>query len=842
MAAAGDDPAPSPPDPRSITSAPELATALRTLMTARGLSADGVARRGPLSRSTVYNLVSGTHLPRADTLAEFLEVCRVSERERGAWLTARDRIAAAVPSPARTAAHLDAQTSALLEAQEAACSALPYWPFHRDLPKLSDVYVEPSAIAMDGSDLQGSLATLLSDRNRLLVMGPAGSGKSTAGLQMVGRMSAGILRGTQPATTIPVFVPARLISSERNIRESINEACDRHLGSLLSREVDIDQIAAKHRLLIVVDGIDEVVDPDERDRHTTHLARYLDATGHTAVITGRYFSDQEISAFGGPGLAFHMLPFDDQQLHRFVPRWMAATGSAEPERDASRFLLRLRHGTAYMLSSPLLTTMCLIVSNQQGPDLPVTLLELYDSFVQYLLFRRTRHVESRRQIASLLQVYGTPGDRLAEWLYDHRRELCAQVAKRHLEGDNRDLTDIAAQWIREERADLPPVERWNAVVRSVLVDTGMLLPVGAEVVFVHRSVAEYLAASLPGIGPDDFESTLTRMINAHGSLSSFSGGGHAWYENSDTITSFLLFRCLWQGQVPQPVISRLLADNEDNHYTYATYWTVAQLGGAGVPLDTEAVEHLHDFFVARWSGAMRRGMQFPLSPGQYVVTLLLPLARRYPRLMSALRQVTAGTRDASTAAIGLGGLWNSEHHDFADRELARMAAYEDDPGVPVYAARTYADLGQDDKAIALAERAITSGANCLSIRDAVDILARYGRSDTAADLVAEVFQRYDWQSCIEMAHCLTGIQRTGLAVALLREELDRTRLGIKAEFVHTVNDHRHGPKPYLVDPEPAYYAETVHALVALARECREELFADPYLPQSMRDELTALTL
>ncbi|MFJ5776072.1 NACHT domain-containing protein [Streptomyces sp. NPDC093094] len=738
--------------------------------------------------------------------------------------------------------HLDDHTTALLRAQEAACSALPYWPFHRDLPKLTDVYVEPSVISLDGSGLRGTLTTLLSDRGRILLLGPAGSGKSTAGLQMVGQMSGEILRGTQPPDTVPVFVPARLISSERNIQESISAACDRHLGNLLSRQIDIGRIAARHRLLIVVDGIDELVDPDERDRQITHLARHLDTTRHAAVITSRHFSENEISTFGGIELAFHMLPFDGQQLHQFVPRWMAAAGSAEPGRDATRFLQRLRHGAEYMLSSPLLTTMCLIVSDRHGPDLPVTRLELYDRFVQYLLFRRTRHAESRRQIASLLQVYGTPGDRLSDWLYDHRLELCSQVAKQYLQGDSRDLTDIAVEWIKEECEDAPWVDRWSSVVQSILVDTGMLLPIGAEVVFIHRSVAEYLAASLPGIGPDSFESTLTMMINAHTSISHFEGGGHGWFENSDATTSFLLFRCLWQGRTAQPAVSRLLAEHEDDFYTYATYWTVAQLGGAGVPLDDDAVERLFDFFVTRWYDVMRRGMQFPLSPAQYVVTLLVPLARRYPRLMTALRQFTTGLRDAHTAAIGLGGLWNSEHHDFAQAQLARMAAYEGDPGVPVYAARTYADLGQDEEAIVLAERAITAGANCFAVRDAVSVLVRYGRFDTTADLVAQAFPRHDWQSRIELAHCLTGIQHTQLAAALVREQLEATSAADKADFLRTLHSHRYGPEPYLVDPRPAYYAETIQALFDVAREHKAALLADPDLPATTRSEIAALQL
>ncbi|MEV5729121.1 NACHT domain-containing protein [Streptomyces pharetrae] len=842
MATGNRDPAPAQPDPHLITSPAEFAEALRTLLAVRKTSPSGIARRGHLSRSTVYSVIRGRYLPRDDTLTAFLDACRVDPNERRAWVDARDRLSASAASPSRRpGVRGEEPAAALLRAQEAACSELPYWPFHRGLPKLTDVYVEPSAISMDGSDLRGSLMELASTHSRLVVLGPAGSGKSTASVQMVGQMSREILSGERRADTIPVLVPARLLRGDRNILDAVNGALDTHLGGLLSRPVDIGRIAAKHRLLLVIDGTDEVVDPDEHDRLLTQLIQHLDASGHDCLITSRHLSQQEIDAFGDSALAAHMLPFDDQQLHQFVRRWMNTTGSDDVQQDTTRFLQRLRHGAEYTLASPLLTTLCLIISNDAGPELPATMLELYENFVQFLLFRRTRHAESRRQLATILQVYGTRGDNLAAWLYDHRLEICAQTAKQYLQGDNRDLTDIAAEWIKEATDDLPRVDRWRSVVNNLLIDTGKFLPIGHETVFIHRSVAEYLAASLPGIGPDTAHDALKALINSHPSTNYWEGGGHAWDRNNASAQAFLLFRCLWQGRSLTPLISQLLTEHKNDFYTYATYWAVATIAGAGIPLDDASVELLYTFFLTTWPQAMQRGMQFPISPAQYVIALLIPLARQYPRLMDALRRFVEGTPIVNVKAIGLGTLWNSAHHEFATSELDRMANH-DDAGVRIWAARTLADIGQDNYAIALAQRSIVTGADWLDIREAVSILSRYGLFDVAADLVASTFHLFDWQARLELAHALTGIFHTPVAVsgfaALLAEANDEDR----TTFVATVHDHVRGQRPYLVDPEPAYYAETVNALLEMAREQRGALLASPATTAALRSQLEQLTL
>ncbi|WP_433301548.1 helix-turn-helix domain-containing protein [Actinoplanes sp. CA-030573] len=85
-----------PSDPTGVTPV-EYARRLRALMRERGRSLDSVARRSrdagtPISRATVHNLVTGSGVPRRDSVVAFLRGCGVPAREQIPWLIAFGRV------------------------------------------------------------------------------------------------------------------------------------------------------------------------------------------------------------------------------------------------------------------------------------------------------------------------------------------------------------------------------------------------------------------------------------------------------------------------------------------------------------------------------------------------------------------------------------------------------------------------------------------------------------------------------------------------------------------------------------------------------------------------------
>ena len=86
-----------PPDPTGAATPVEFARRLRALMDARRRSLDSVARRSrdagtPISRATVYNLITAASVPRRDSVVAFLRGCGVPPREQIRWLTKFDTV------------------------------------------------------------------------------------------------------------------------------------------------------------------------------------------------------------------------------------------------------------------------------------------------------------------------------------------------------------------------------------------------------------------------------------------------------------------------------------------------------------------------------------------------------------------------------------------------------------------------------------------------------------------------------------------------------------------------------------------------------------------------------
>jgi len=86
-----------PPDPTGAATPAEFARRLRALMDACRRSVDSVARRSkdagtPISRATVYNLITAGNVPRRDSLVAFLRGCGIPPREQVRWLTKFDEV------------------------------------------------------------------------------------------------------------------------------------------------------------------------------------------------------------------------------------------------------------------------------------------------------------------------------------------------------------------------------------------------------------------------------------------------------------------------------------------------------------------------------------------------------------------------------------------------------------------------------------------------------------------------------------------------------------------------------------------------------------------------------
>jgi len=240
-------------------------------------------------------------------------------------------------------------------------------------------------------------------RRGVVLLGDPGSGKTTHLKQTLlkvkrdGSASLGL-----PTGIVPVFLPLR------NLRESID------LRSFMARELEGmgterdfgHRLFERDRLLVLLDGLDEVADEDERmkvsrwieqallrqlpDSYVLVTCRYAGYKGHSVELDARF-------------LQLQLRPMDDAQMETFVRNWYASVERQFHHDDEARAKEKASTGAHALLAALthkdfthprlfgmtrnplLLTTICLV--HRDSGRLPRDRARLYEESIKVLLER-----------------------------------------------------------------------------------------------------------------------------------------------------------------------------------------------------------------------------------------------------------------------------------------------------------------------------------------------------------------------------------------------------------------------------------------------------------------------
>ncbi|OKK00273.1 NACHT domain-containing protein [Amycolatopsis sp. CB00013] len=331
----------------------------------------------------------------------------------------------------------------------------------------------------------------LDDDDHLLITGGPGQGKSTLSLRLAADIATRWSSDGDAPLAEPV-IPLRVTARELAMRldlpffQALAETALAEYGSLLASPVDADTLARRAmgcRWLLLVDGLDEVADGNQRDRLIRVLGTWASdvASSHLRVVlTSRPIAGLALAPFQVAGGArYELLTFDEEALRAFAANWF-------DENVAQRFVRQVHEANLdELIRIPLLATIAAIIFEQDyNRRLPDNRYELYEAYLTYLRSARSAAPSS----------------------WDHLREsLLEHLGRVRLEQDT-SLVTAACTWISEHLPEACATTTWQEELTTYLAAIGPFNSRGGDLRFLHHSFAEHLAATAHGrLLPGEFD-------------------------------------------------------------------------------------------------------------------------------------------------------------------------------------------------------------------------------------------------------------------------------------------------------------------------------------------------
>lgn len=415
-------------------------------------------------------------------------------------------------------------------------------------PPLSTVYVSQHAYSLRGRaelDLLDSeeripAAAVIEQHADSLVIGGPGAGKSSLLRSLVRKCverwsvdhiaeATGQGAFTDPLLA-PVYLQAADLVGDRPLTEAIEASVRADAGrysplATWSAESFQGRPAAHASWLLLVDGLDELLVPEHRRVVLTRLAgiRAADPEGslYRCVLATRPVPELLPSnSLDWHATVFDLLPFDTLQLRDFAERWLTVLGLPDPERAAERFTLQFgeRHREA-LVRVPLMATMlCQLFADQPNPPLPTARHEVYRSFVGLLQGRQYSDAPTGiiAQARSAAAKYGAEAARATERLPAQVVDLAAQLALAWRDGQNTSAVDFLASRTETQRPPDLPGKAWQAILRETFRRSGLFTERGGELVFIHQTLLEFLAARQLAHEPQRMDAELRNLFGRWG--------------------------------------------------------------------------------------------------------------------------------------------------------------------------------------------------------------------------------------------------------------------------------------------------------------------------------------
>jgi HEAT repeat protein len=338
---------------------------------------------------------------------------------------------------------------------------------------------------------------VLADPPTCVILSGPGGGKSSL---LRTRLASGVERWLdgRGENVLPVMVPAAALVAP-TLTEALATAVAADLGLVEKLPAAFFETSPRPgaRWLVLVDGLDEVADPIQKGKVLGKLAQATSgeyAYLYRFVIATRPLPGNELDTLGTGVPRYELQPFDDHDLESVARRWFHAASLPDPVGTARRFVQALdRSQLAELARVPLMTAMlCQLHADAPDQPLPTSRGHIYRKFITLLL---------KRQLSADAPGARHPGleryphaNAQADLVLENLLDLIAFLAAERHSGNTLPAIVIAQTWSKARCPRDVLAEDWRTFLDSSLRRSGLLTTQDDDLVFLHQTLLEYLAA------------------------------------------------------------------------------------------------------------------------------------------------------------------------------------------------------------------------------------------------------------------------------------------------------------------------------------------------------------
>lgn len=343
----------------------------------------------------------------------------------------------------------------------------------REQFSIEDLFVEPSLSKANGERLDARY--LVKKDSRAIVLGSPGSGKTTLLKYLALQFAKQYLNGDK-SSLCPVYIPAFKLGINRedgNLLRQISNITSGNIGEPNAKST-IEKALKEGLFVILIDGLDEIVDSDYRLRFFSNLNDFSRLFPNLSIILTSRPAALTVQFCGFS--YFHLEPFDFEQVSLLSHKWFRDN----PEHAERFFQAVLSHKTLYALASnPLLLNILWQVYSARAA-LPTNLTSLYNDCTDYLLSTWERSKSLKRVSISLHQKH--------EFLEHVAYDLLLK-SQHHLNSNE------LIQYIKQYFDTFNFKSDDSKDMYNELLYSGILQQSGPDnITFIHRTFLEYYSA------------------------------------------------------------------------------------------------------------------------------------------------------------------------------------------------------------------------------------------------------------------------------------------------------------------------------------------------------------